>query len=218
MTSLDAVFIVIFVVFFIRGIWTGVVSQMAFLSALLIGFIAAGSLYEKAAPHMQDYISPPQLAFFATFTLLFVLVYIIVMVIGMSLKRVVKVSSLGWFDRLMGGMLGLGKAVLISTFIFIALTSVLSKSNSFVRKAYFYPFFKKSSKGVLRFVKDKDLREHFNPKDPGIASLLALQSKLAKRTKERVLESNKEKLEDLREQLAREARERMAKTPGIDFD
>jgi membrane protein required for colicin V production len=211
MTSLDAVFIVIFIIFFARGVWTGLVSQLAFLGALVLGFIAAGNFYEKLAPFVQKIITSPQIAFFATFTVLFLIVYFAVIAAGRGLKKVAKVSLLGWFDRFMGGMLGLGKAVLLSTLVFMVLSGVLSRSNAFLRKAYMYPFFVKSSRGVLQFVKDKDLRARFQPKDPAISSLFALQSQIAGQTEKRMLASRKEQIQELREQLAREARERRAK-------
>lgn len=218
MTSLDAVFIVIFVIFFIRGVWTGIVSQLTFLSALVLGFAAAGSFYELTAPYVENVISHPQIAFFATFTILFIIVYLVVMAIGIGLKKVVKISLLGWFDRFMGGLLGAGKAIILSTLLFMVLAGVLSHSNSFLKKAYFYPLFAKSSDNILRFVKDKEMRENFRPKDAAISSLFALQSELAKHTKERVTSSNKQKLQELREQLAREARERMATHHGLRAD
>ncbi len=218
MTSLDAVFIVIFIIFFIRGVWTGLVSQLAFVAALVLGFIAAGSFYEKLAPFLQKFIAPPQLAFFITFTILFFLVYFVVIASGKGLKKVAKVSLLGWFDRFMGGMLGLGKAILLSTFIFMVLSSVLSHSNSFLRKTYMYSFFAKSSRGVLQFIKDKDLRDRFQPKDPAISSLFALQSQLTQQTEKRLLASRKEKIEQLRQQLRREARERRAKRYNLAID
>ena len=215
MTSLDAVFIVIFIIFFARGLWTGLVSQLAFFAALVLGFIAAGNFYETLAPFVQKIIAPPQIAFFATFTVLFLIVYFAVIASGKGLKKVAKVSLLGWFDRAMGGMLGLGKAVLLSTLIFMILSGVLSHSNAFLRKAYLYPFFAQSSRGVLQFVKDKDLRDRFQPKDPAISSLFALQSQIASQTEKRMLASRKEKIQQLREQLAREARERNAKRYNV---
>lgn len=215
MTSLDAVFIVIFIIFFARGVWTGLVSQLAFFAALVLGFIAAGSFYEKLAPFVQKIIAPPQVAFFATFTILFLLVYFAVIASGKGLKKVAKVSLLGWFDRVMGGLLGLGKAVLLSTLVFMILSGVMSRSNAFLRKAYLYPFFAQSSRGVLQFVKDKDLRDRFQPKDPAIASLFNIQSQITSQTETRMLASREAKIQELREQLAREARERRAKHPNL---
>ena len=209
MTSLDALILVILVAFCVRGLWTGLVSQLAFLAALVLGFVAAGSFYERLAPQVQEFIGPPQIAFFATFTVLFLLVYLLVVLVGASLKRVVKVSLLGWFDRLMGGLLGLAKGFLLATLLFMALAGLLSHSNVFLRKAYFYPLFTRSSQGVLKLVRDDELREHFRPRDPAITSLLSLQGELARETRDRVLSEQQEKLNELREQLAREARERM---------
>jgi len=209
MTSLDAVFIVVFVIFFARGIWTGLVSQLAFLAALVLGFAAAGSFYEKLSPLTLKFVDHPKAAFFVTFALLFLLVYLIVIFTGRGLKRVVKISMLGWVDRLMGGVLGLGKALFLTTLVFMVMSAVMSDSNSYLRKAYSYPMYVRASEGMMQFIKDKDLRENFRPKDPAISSIFALQSNITMQNRERVITENSKRLQELREQLAREAKERI---------
>lgn len=218
MTSLDAVYIVILAAFLIRGLWTGFVSQLAFIAAMIVGFVAAGNYYGQLAPYIMSFVSVPQVGFILTFSLLFLAVYLLITALGAGLKKVVRVSFLGWFDRIMGGVLGLGKGCLIATLLFIVLCSVLSSSNMFLQRSYFYPFFEKTSHALLASVEDRDLRARFQPKRPAISSLFALQSRLTHQTKKRIVASQSEKLDEIRAQLRREARERIAAKQNLTLE
>jgi membrane protein required for colicin V production len=171
MTALDIGVIVVAVFFLARGLWIGFVRQLAFLLALFLGYVAAGTYYPTLSQHLSR-ITNPQLRFVVTYGLLFFATYVLIMVLGLGLKKVMQVTFLGWFDRLMGGGFGLVKAAFIATLAFMALTGIFSNSSVFVEKAFFAKYLMISSQWVASVIKDKDLQAEFLPKKPAISDFL----------------------------------------------
>ena len=174
MTPLDAGILIIFILFLIRGIWIGLVRQIASIAALVLGFVAAGLHYRQFSTTLLPYIDSPKITFIITFTLLFLLVYLTVLATGLALKKVMSLTLLGWFDRVMGGVFGTGKALFVSTFLFMILSGFLAGSNPLLTQSICVPYLSASSKFFLTFVKDKELHAHFLPKEPAISSFLPL--------------------------------------------
>ena len=171
MTALDIGVIVIAVFFLARGLWTGFIRQLAFLLALFLGYGAAGAYYPTLSQHLT-LIANPQLRFVVTYGLLFFATYVVIMVLGLGLKKVMQISFLGWFDRLLGGCFGLVKAVFIATLAFMALTGIFSNSSVFIEKAFFSKYLTISSQWATSIIKDKELQADLLPKKPAISEFL----------------------------------------------
>jgi membrane protein required for colicin V production len=174
MSSLDAGVIAISLILLIRGIWVGLVRQLASIAALLLGFVIAGKYYQQFSQILSPFINRPQLSFLITYGLIFLLVFVSVITLGLLLKKVMTVSLLGWFDRLTGGLFGLTKGVIVTTIFFMALAGMLSSSNPLLADSFFAPYLLRSSAYFLKFIKDQELHQHFHPKEPAISPLLSL--------------------------------------------
>jgi len=173
MTVLDIGVVVITVLFVVRGVWVGLVKQIAFLLAMVFGLYAAGMYYNLFSQSLEAWIKTPQLRFIITYTLLFFITYVLTMLLGVGLKKVMQISFLGWFDRVMGGVLGLAKGAIIVTFLFMIFSWVFSNSNPMVQKSFFSPYLMESSKILTSLLKNKELQDQLIPKKPAISSFLA---------------------------------------------
>ena len=151
-----------------HGIWVGCIKQLASILALIVGFVAAGRLCEDFYQTLLPFISSPNIAFFVSYLILFVVIYLGIILLGMGLKKVIDIALLGWFDRAMGGLLGAAKAMFVAVLVFMALSSILSGSNNFLRKSFSYPYLSSSTEYILRLIRDVDLRSSFIPKEPAI--------------------------------------------------
>ena len=171
MTPLDAGIIILFLIFLIRGIWIGLVRQIASIAALIFGFVAAGLYYEQIGNKLHPFINSPKICFFVTFVALFLAVYFAIVALGFVFKKVMSLSLLGWFDRLMGGLFGVGKALFVSTLLFMILSGFLASSNPILSQSLFSPYLSTSSKFFLSFIKNKELQAYFVPKEPAISPL-----------------------------------------------
>jgi len=173
MTAFDAIILIIVLLFLARGIWVGLIGQLAFLVALPLGFLAAGTFYTKLGHLLLPVVPNPQASFLLTYVLLFIATYLLIMLIGKGLKKVMNITFLGWFDRLMGGLFGLGKAVFLSTLLFMTLSGFVAGPRSFFSNSLSTPYLANCSKYMLTMIRDNDLRHRFLPKKPAISTLLA---------------------------------------------
>ena len=117
---------------------------------------------------LEAYVSS-RFSFLVTYALLFLLVYLAIIGVGWGLRKVMSVSLLGWFDRLMGGLFGLGKAVLLASVLFMVLTGVVAANAPVLRQSTTAPYLTAISRQLLVFVRDKKLQSQFLPKNPAIS-------------------------------------------------
>ena len=172
LTSFDIAVLAISGLLIGHGIWVGCIKQLASILALIVGFVAAGRLCEDFYQAILPFISSPNIAFLVSYLTLFVVIYLLIILLGMGLKKVVDIVLLGWFDRAMGGLIGAAKALFVAVLVFMALSSILSGSNNFLRKSFFYPYLSFSSEYLLRLIRDADIRANFMPKEPAILKAL----------------------------------------------
>lgn len=169
MTAIDLGVIAIILLFLVRGVWVGFVRQLASLAALILGYLFAGRYYEQISPRLSAVISSPQLSFLVTYVLLFLAVFFGVMALGFVLKKVMSLSLLGWFDRLLGGVFGLVKAGVVVSVGFMVLSGLLADDNPLLANALASPYLGKSSGFLLSFVPDQNLHRLLLPREPALA-------------------------------------------------
>jgi len=167
-TAFDVLVLVIFLAFLIRGIWIGFIRQISSLIAMLGGFLLAGYFDNDFYRFLLPYFNNSNTAFLITYIVLFVAFFFLIKLVGMGLKKVMDITLTPWFDRTVGGLFGVIKGVFFASLIFVVMTSYLSGSNKFLKKSISYPFFVQSSKVILAFIRDHDLRSYFIPKEPAI--------------------------------------------------
>jgi membrane protein required for colicin V production len=203
---MDFAVILIISLLTVRGLWTGFVRQAAFIAALVLAFLVAGTFSRQLALLCKTFTSSPQFGFLLAYGLLFVVVYLAVMLLGFGLKKVLKISLLGGFDRLLGGLFGFGKGVFFATLLFMTLAAFLSNSAPFLHRSHFYPFLDNTSKVVVSFIADRDLRSRFRPREPAISPLFDQANRPAGPVKREttITADQRRALDDLRYQLARE--------------
>ena len=181
MSALDAIIVIILTVFLGRGIWTGFVGQIASIAALVLGFVVAGRFYGESASLVIPFVNNKQAGFFIAYILLFIVSFAGVILFGMLLKKVMQLSLLGWFDRLLGGVLGLAKGVFVSCIVFMGLALFISGASPFFNKSFFYPYLENSSRIVVSVIKDKELRHDLLPQKPAISTFLNSTIELGKK-------------------------------------
>jgi len=147
----------------IRGIFRGLVREMASIIGVLGGFYAAYTYY----PHMAKLISPwiTNTAYLniVSYMFLFVAVLIIVGILAVIIKYLLNIAYLGWVDRVCGALFGGVKAALIVSVLFIVLTSFLPKGTPLIRDAASSPTVATVSE-VMAKVISKDMKSKFTSK------------------------------------------------------
>lgn len=119
MNLLDIIFIIIIACSSIYGLFKGLIKEVIFLLALVIGFIGAIQFYEGASSLIQDFGLCKQVAKIFYFIILFLVIFIILILIGKLLHKLIHTISLGWLNRLGGIGFGFFRGMIISGIIII---------------------------------------------------------------------------------------------------
>jgi membrane protein required for colicin V production len=167
-SAFDVLVLVIFLAFLARGIWIGFIRQISSLLAMVGGFLLAGYFDNEFYRLILPYFNDSHTAFLITYILLFIAFFFLIKLVGLGLTKVMDITLSTWFDRAVGGLFGIIKGIFITSLIFVVITSYLSGSNKYLNKSITYPFLKQSSKVILAFIRDHDLRSYFIPKEPAI--------------------------------------------------
>lgn len=167
-TSFDVIVVVLFLLFIIRGTWIGFMRQLSFFLALVFSYIIAGQYTGQMMPYVSKFIENPKAVFFVSFGLMFFLGSIFFVLLGKILHLVVQLTLAVWFDRLLGFMLGLVKAVLVTSFLYMIMSSGPSSAHDLVKKSITSGFLESGAVFVQKLINDPDLKQRFIPKVPAI--------------------------------------------------
>lgn len=169
---MDIAVIVIIALFTIRGAWIGFIRQLAFIAALVLAFLVAGAFSRQLAGFLKPLDASPQLNFLLIYALLLLTVYLLVILLGYALNKMMKVTMLGGFDRVLGGVFGLAKGIFLATLLFMAVAGIMSESAEYLRRSFCFPYLSQSAKVLSWFISDQDLRNRLRPKEAAISNLL----------------------------------------------
>jgi membrane protein required for colicin V production len=167
-TSFDVIVALVFILFIVRGGWIGFMRQLAAFLALVGSYWLAGRYCSQLMPYVDDFIHNPKLVFFVSFALLFCLSALLFILGGKVLHRVMEISLLGWFDRLLGILLGVVKGIVLTSFLYMILASSLSASNDLLKKSISAPYLAMGADILHQLIQDPQLRKYFVPREPAI--------------------------------------------------
>ena len=121
MNWLDIVLIVIFAVSVVSGVAKGFARQVIGLAAAVAGFLCGLWFYGSAGSFLLPYVSHKGIANFLGFVLIFVAFLILGALVGKLLSVLLKWVGLSWLDRLLGGVFGLVRGLIIAIALVLAL-------------------------------------------------------------------------------------------------
>lgn len=106
MNAADIVILIILLIGIISGLARGFVRCLFGLAALVLGVMIAASAYHPLAEGPLSFVPGEHGPEILSFVLMFLIVVIAVGVLGVIVSKALKLASLGWLDRLAGGVLG----------------------------------------------------------------------------------------------------------------
>ncbi|HMM47677.1 MAG TPA: CvpA family protein [Thiobacillaceae bacterium] len=113
MNMLDIIVLLIVLLAVVRGLMRGMVDSLFSLAAWIVAFIAGKWGATLVAPLLPATIDTPSIRYFTAFALIFLAVLIAVLLVGHMLGAVVRSAGLGGADRVLGGVVGLVKGLVI---------------------------------------------------------------------------------------------------------
>lgn len=160
MNPFDIIMITILSYGLIRGIFRGLVREIASIVGVLGGFYAAYTYYPHAAQLISRWVSNPAYLNIISYLAIFSVVVIIVGILAVVIKYLLNIAYLGWVDRVCGALFGVLKGGLVICVLFIVLTAFLPKGSAFIKDATLSPYVAMVSEVMARVI-PKDMKDKF---------------------------------------------------------
>ena len=113
MSMLDLIVLLVLILAVVRGLMRGMIDTLFSLAAWLLAFFLGKWGAVMVAPLLPIGIENPAIRYFAGFVVTFLAVLIGVLLLGHALAAMVKAAGLGGADKVLGGVLGLTKGLVI---------------------------------------------------------------------------------------------------------
>ncbi len=147
----------------IRGIFRGLIKEVAAIVGVLAGFWAAYTYYPLLSRLLDGWVAHPAYRDMLGFLAIFCVVLIVISILGVVIKYLLRVAFLGGVDRFCGALFGLLKGVLISAVVLMMLTAFLPKGAPLVRDSLLAPHVYAVSEALAR-VTERELKAQFTSK------------------------------------------------------
>jgi membrane protein required for colicin V production len=113
MSLLDIIVLLVLVLTVVRGLMRGLIDTLFSLAAWILAFVAGKWGALMVAPLLPVAVENPAIRYFAGFAVIFLVVLIGVLLLGHVLASLVRAIGLGSADKMLGGVLGLAKGLVI---------------------------------------------------------------------------------------------------------
>ncbi len=120
----DIIVLCAFCVFAVMGLVRGFIAEAFRLAALAGGFVGAILFYDSLYAKLGFLKTPASAKTVIAFVVCYLAIALVLTAIGWLVKKAVHLAMLGWIDRLLGGVVGAGKAALV-VWVFVLSISLL---------------------------------------------------------------------------------------------
>ena len=120
MNVLDLIVLLVLVLTVVRGLMRGMVDTLFSLAAWLLAFLLGKWGALLAEPLLPAGLESPATRYFAGFAVVFLVVLIVVLLVGHAVAALVRAVGLGPADKVLGGLVGVVKGLVILTGFSIA--------------------------------------------------------------------------------------------------
>ena len=153
MNYIDIIIISVILFFVLKGILKGFARELMGILSFVISFVVALSQMKTAANFLDKYIENYWIALIVGYIAIFLITFIILHIIAGAIHKLLKISSLGWLNRLGGAVFGLffsGMLISMAVFLvsFIPLEGEIPPGK---KNSQLYPYFEKIAPGVYDF-------------------------------------------------------------------
>ncbi len=161
MNWLDIILTVIFGLSVASGLFKGFFRLSIGLAATILSILLASWFYGIPAGFFAPYLKEQSLANFLGFLTVLVGIQLVGVLLAHLLAKTFKKAGLGWLDRLLGGLFGVVRAVLISTVFVMILTAFSStKAPDAVAESKLAPYVMEGAQ-ILVYLTPREIRDGF---------------------------------------------------------
>jgi membrane protein required for colicin V production len=158
-TFIDIIFAVVILVSIIFALMKGLAREIISLVALFGGFVLAAFYYSVVASWLTHLTKTQALADLIGFLAIFISCLLIGAVAAYLANRFIKMASLEWIDRLMGGVFGLLRGWAVASIIALALIAFPVRPDVMARSV-FAPYLLAGARAAVLLV-PQELKDKF---------------------------------------------------------
>jgi len=159
LTFIDIIFALVILISTVFALRKGLVREIISLVALVGGFILAAFYYRAAAGWLAGLTKTQAVAELIGFLAIFISCLLIGAVAAFLVNRIVKMASLEWMDRLMGGCFGLLRGWAVASIIALALIAFPVRQDVMARSV-FAPYLLAGARAAVLLV-PQELKDKF---------------------------------------------------------
>lgn len=198
MNVLDWFLVGVAVFSILRGLMRGAVSQIFGIVGILGGFYVASHYYESVGAELSR--NYPSIAGAGTlsFIVLFILTWFCIAVVGHWIARILRGAGLGFLDRLWGGMIGFGKALILGIATVSILTFFAAENSPLLTGSTLVPYVKGASRFLFKLAPDK-VQDLFSQKQKELERFLPSKTLVLPERVQAPATGNREKSEKKRQ-------------------
>ena len=163
MNALDIVIGIILVFTLVRGIFRGLVVEISSIIGIFGGIYGAVFYYPAAAQFLHRWISDTAYTNIIGFLLIFGVIFLLVGILGVLIKYLLNIASLGWFDRVCGAAFGGVKGILIASVLLFALTTFLPGGTPLIKTSRLAPHVAVITEGIVKII-PQNMKQRFGEK------------------------------------------------------
>ncbi|MGO9450854.1 MAG: CvpA family protein [Candidatus Binataceae bacterium] len=166
MNAFDFVVIAIVVFGAIHGLRHGLLTMITSFIALIAALYEASIYYAEAAGVVGHLFGAnPTLATIIGYLAVFFIVFLAVQFVGGTIVTLLHLASLGWVDRLAGGVLGASLAAAIAGLVVMLLTTVLPANAALLRDSQSAPILLAYDAALVRYIPEEAKQAYENNRD-----------------------------------------------------
>ena len=159
MTGVDWAILIVIAVIVAIAVSHGFFREAFGIAGLVVGYLLAAWRYQQVATWLSAYVKSEWLAQWLGFFVIFCLVLLVAGLIGKLARWVMQEVGLSWFDRVLGGALGLLKGSL-GVAIFLVATTSFAPTSRWLANSALAPYFLVFGRAAI-WVAPSDLRSRF---------------------------------------------------------
>lgn len=159
MTGVDWLILAVLVLAVVKAAINGFFHEAFGIAGLVVGYLVAAWQYQRVAAWFSPYLKSPWLAELLGYFIIFAVVMVLAALAGKLARWFVKEVGLSFFDRVLGGVVGLVSGSLIVSVLLVSMTA-FAPTSKWLADSALAPYFQVVGRAVI-WVAPAELRARF---------------------------------------------------------
>ncbi|MBN2233261.1 MAG: CvpA family protein [Deltaproteobacteria bacterium] len=155
MTALDVIICMVVILTMVYGYFKGFLSEILSLVGVFVSLVVAGRHYESVAAYLLPVVRLTPVAGFLAFVFLLFGVMLVFGIVRMLVRHATVQAEIGWFDRLLGGVLGILKGLVLTSIMIFMIGFIWGRDIPFLQHSRLVPVLRGCSQVTLGLLPER---------------------------------------------------------------